>query len=123
MFKTKVEGTAHFADEEFSFSGGYAQDTHVIPNEIKLRGTLRVAQNADVTFHKDATSISAPPMMKTILKTDTVTIKRSNRNYVITTKYPIVQSNDETQAMITTDRDEILKAIEEDRKSVQDLMN
>lgn len=123
MFKTKIEGIALFSDDNFSFSGGYNPDSHVFPSELRLRGTLRISPNADVSFRKDASSIAAPPMMKTILKTNTITVKRTNRNYIISCKYPVVQSNDQTMTLLEDDLNQAANVIEQDRKTIQGMMN
>jgi len=61
-----------------------------------FRGTMYVEQNADATFVPDAPRAITPPSMDDVLKDQNLIVKRTSRNFIVTMKFPIIESAETT---------------------------
>jgi len=57
-----------------------------------FRGTMKVEQNADIEFVPDKPRHVVPPSLADVIKDGNVMVKRTTRNFIVTMKFPIIES-------------------------------
>lgn len=57
-----------------------------------FRGTMKVEQNADISFVPDSHRRIVPPSQADVMKEQNLMVKRTTRNFIVTMKFPIIES-------------------------------
>lgn len=116
---TKIEGLGIFTQSGFNFDSGLPVDEPVVDG-MKLRGTLKIANNGNVEFIKSTREIKAPDVAK-VAEGQDYKIRRTSLNYVITLKVPVVEKRVATSKKLKEVIPLIINDISKNRKEILDV--
>jgi len=121
MQKKKIEGVGIFMEGgHFSFDSGLPLVEPVLEEGVgSRRGTLIVEQNAVVNFIADIPRAITPPAMDEVLKEENLSVKRTTRNFIVTMKFPIFETDEDTTAYHKTMWNKTRKAINASREEIK----
>jgi len=95
MVEKKIEGIGIFTEDgHFIFDSGLSAIENVL-GKIKPaahKGTMTTEQNGMATFVPEAPKAMAAPSIEDVLKDNNLTVKRTTRNFIVTMKFPIIES-------------------------------
>ncbi len=115
----KIEGIATISEKGFHFDSGMPSNEPVLNEEIRMHGTLKVAQNACVDF-EDSNRVYLPPVINRICDGENYHVKRTSRHYIIQIKLPVLEKRQESEDRIEGIMPLVMGEITLDRK---ELMN
>ena len=111
MNPLKIEGIATFTGKSFRFDSG-------LP--MKLHGTMKVSQNANVEFADDG-RVFLPPHLMNVCSGVNYKVKRSTRHYIIQVKVPVVEERAVSEQKIRDIIPVVMGEITLDRKEILDV--
>lgn len=120
MNPLKIEGIATFTGKSFRFDSGLPSNEHVIDKAMKLHGTMKVSQNANVEFADDG-RVFLPPHLMNVCSGVNYKVKRSTRHYIIQVKVPVVEKRAVSEQKIRDIIPVVMDEITLDRKEILDV--
>ena len=120
MNTVHIEGFTTISDKGFSFDSGLPSDEPMLESALKLRGTLRVSENACVSF-SECRRIYLPPEIHPVCQGEDYRVKRTSRHYILQVKLPIVQTRALSQERLDEIIPCVINEITLDRKEVLDV--
>ncbi|MCQ2337735.1 MAG: hypothetical protein MJ001_02250 [Paludibacteraceae bacterium] len=123
MKQQKIEGIALISENgTFSFNSGLPADEPVLEFDLKAcRGSINFKKNACVDFVPSASPAFIPPAMDLLLREGGMTLKRTSRNYIVTMKFPIIESSDETKQRHSDEWKKAMAQIKRDRETIKEI--
>lgn len=113
----KVEGIATIDNGSFRFDSILPSNETVLDEPLKMRGTMKVSENACVEF-QDERRLSLPPEIICVSEGQGYRVKRTSRHYLLQLKVPVVENRAETEDRIVDMMARALGDITLDRKEL-----
>lgn len=113
----KIEGMATLSENGFCFDSGLPHDEYLLEKDLELRGRLNILRNGSALFHR-STRVVLPPEVNQVTSGTGYFVKRTNRNYIIHIKVPVLETRRDTQRTLDQLMPVILGEITLDRAEV-----
>lgn len=121
MQQKTIEGIAIISEDgSFIFDSGLPSAEKVLEFDTKAhRGVMKVDRNAYAAFSPDAKQKFIPPQFDEVLRDKNLIVKRTNRNFIVQMKFPIVESADATTKEHTSMWKKVAAALKTTREKLK----
>jgi len=118
----RIEGIGIFSEDgNFTFDSGLPLAEPVIEESMvgTRQGTFKVTKNASACFTPEPARNIIPPSFDDVLKEENLIVKRTSRNFIVTMKFPIFETDEDTVAYHKTMWSKSRKAINASREEIK----
>ena len=125
MKSKQIEGIAVFSENgEFFFDSGLPAKEPVLEFETKpRRGMMNIEKNACATFVPEKERQTIPPQFDQVLKDGNLLVRRTSRNFIVSMKFPIVESAEASAKAQKAMWTKSVKAMKTEREKIAKELN
>lgn len=121
MKTTQLDGIATIVENGvFNFDPAKTATEQIFDKTKKLRGTIIINDDGSVSFKPDRTAVNVAPQMDFILREGMLRVQRTTQNYIVTMKFPIVETQKETASEHRDMWEKALDAIKDSRNNIKE---